>query len=78
MAILREPGAGGVGQWAVISAAASTLGVELTPIDLHDAAGWHRFLALCDAADVLIENLGPEGERRHGLAPAEVRERQAP
>src|SRR5262245_13206771 len=44
-------------------------------IDLHDADGWHRFLALCDAADVLIENLGPEGERRHGLAPAEVRER---
>src|SRR5262245_39115560 len=36
-------------------------------IDLHDADGWHRFLALCDAADVLIENLGPEGERRHGL-----------
>src|SRR5262249_26263504 len=44
-------------------------------IDLHDAEGWHRFLALCDEADVLIENLGPEGERRHGLAPAEVRER---
>jgi crotonobetainyl-CoA:carnitine CoA-transferase CaiB-like acyl-CoA transferase len=44
-------------------------------IDLHDADGWHRFLALCDAADVLIENLGPAGERRHGLAPAEVRER---
>jgi crotonobetainyl-CoA:carnitine CoA-transferase CaiB-like acyl-CoA transferase len=45
------------------------------PIDLHDAAGWRRFCELCEAADILIENLGVEGQRRHGLVPAEVRER---
>jgi len=44
-------------------------------LDLHDACGWHRFCELCERADVLIENLGPEGERRHGLTPAEVQER---
>src|SRR5947209_8805917 len=44
-------------------------------LDLHDADGWHRFCALCEQADILIENLGPEGERRHGLTPAEVEER---
>ena len=44
-------------------------------LDLHAADGWHRFLELCDAADVLVENLGPASARRHGLAPAEVRER---
>src|SRR3989441_2043093 len=44
-------------------------------LDLHDADGWHRFCALCEQADILIENLGPEGERRHGLTPAEVQER---
>jgi len=37
MAILREPGAAGIGQWAVIAAAASNLGVELKPIDLRNA-----------------------------------------
>src|SRR6266478_5285981 len=44
-------------------------------LDLHEAGGWHRFCTLCERADVLIENLGPEGERRHGLTPAEVQER---
>ena len=44
-------------------------------IDLHDADGWHRFCALVERADILLENLGPDGERRHGLTPAEVRER---
>src|SRR5438445_2085414 len=44
-------------------------------LDLHEAGGWRRFCALCERADVLIENLGPEGERRHGLTPAEVQER---
>src|SRR5438445_130764 len=44
-------------------------------LDLHDADGWHRFCELCEQADILIENLGPEGERRHGLTPAEVQER---
>jgi len=37
MAILREPGAAGIGQWAVITAAAANLGVELKPIDLGNA-----------------------------------------
>ena len=37
MAILREPGAAGIGQWAVIAAAALNLGVELKPIDLRNA-----------------------------------------
>jgi hypothetical protein len=31
-------------------------------IDLHDAAGWRRFIGLCDGADVLIENLAPDDE----------------
>jgi crotonobetainyl-CoA:carnitine CoA-transferase CaiB-like acyl-CoA transferase len=44
-------------------------------IDLHDPGGWARFCTLCDRADVLIENLGPDGQRRHGLAPEEVRAR---
>src|SRR5262245_26804323 len=44
-------------------------------IDLHSADGWHRFCELCDRADILVENLGPEGARHHGLTPAEVRER---
>jgi ABC-type uncharacterized transport system substrate-binding protein len=35
--VLREQGAAGIGQWAVISAAAAALRVELTPIDLNDA-----------------------------------------
>src|SRR5947208_637243 len=46
-------------------------------LDLHDAGGWHRFCELCARADVLIENLGPEDERRHGLTPAEVQEQEA-
>jgi len=37
VAVLREAGAAGIGQWAVISAAAAALQVELTPIDLNDA-----------------------------------------
>ena len=37
LGILREPGPAGVGQWAVIAAAASTVGVELKPIELRDA-----------------------------------------
>jgi putative tryptophan/tyrosine transport system substrate-binding protein len=36
--IIRDPfGAVGIGQWAVIGVAASALGVELSPIDLHVA-----------------------------------------
>jgi crotonobetainyl-CoA:carnitine CoA-transferase CaiB-like acyl-CoA transferase len=44
-------------------------------IDLHSDDGWHRFCGLCERADILIENFGPEGQRRHGLTPAEVHER---
>jgi len=44
-------------------------------LDLHDADGWHRFCRLCEHADILLENLGPEGQRRHGLTPAEVEQR---
>src|SRR5262245_18724218 len=44
-------------------------------LDLHDADGWHRFLALWANADVLVEKLGPAGARRHGLAPDEVHAR---
>ena len=42
--VLREPGAAGIGQWAIIQAAASSLGVELSPIGLRDAAGIERAL----------------------------------
>jgi len=35
-AILREPGTAGIGQWAVIQAAASALAIELTSIDTRD------------------------------------------
>ena len=37
--VLREPGAAGIGQWAVIAAVAASLGVELRPIDLVREAG---------------------------------------
>jgi len=38
-------------------------------IDLHDAGGWRRFCDLCAHADILIENLGPDEQHAHGLAP---------
>jgi crotonobetainyl-CoA:carnitine CoA-transferase CaiB-like acyl-CoA transferase len=44
-------------------------------IDLDAPAGRRRFEALCARADVLVDNLGPDAARRHGLAPAEVRAR---
>jgi len=36
-AVLREPGTPGIGQWAVIQAAAQALGIGLRPITLTDA-----------------------------------------
>ena len=40
-------------------------------IDLHSAEGWHRFCALCERADILIENLNRlwrgETELRNGI-----------
>jgi crotonobetainyl-CoA:carnitine CoA-transferase CaiB-like acyl-CoA transferase len=73
---LRGPFAGGIGAadrgLAFLYRNANKRGATL---DLHDADGWHRFCALCERADVLIENLGPEAQHRHGLAPEEVRAR---
>jgi putative ABC transport system substrate-binding protein len=37
--VLRESGGAGIGQWAVIQAAAASLGVEVSPITLRDAGG---------------------------------------
>jgi putative tryptophan/tyrosine transport system substrate-binding protein len=34
VAVLREPGNAGIGQWAIIQAVAQSMGVELKPIDL--------------------------------------------
>jgi putative ABC transport system substrate-binding protein len=36
-AVLREPGAAGVGQWAIIQAMSHSLGVEMKPINLENA-----------------------------------------
>src|SRR2546425_694453 len=73
---LRPPFAGGVPgkdrSLPFLYRNANKRGVTL---DLHDAAGWRRFLGLCANADVLIETLGPDAARRHGLAPTEIRER---
>ncbi len=40
--VLRESGVAAIGQWAVIQAAASPLGVEASPIQLRDAGGIER------------------------------------
>jgi putative ABC transport system substrate-binding protein len=37
--VLRETGSAGIGQWAVIQAAAASMGVELSPIELRHDAG---------------------------------------
>jgi crotonobetainyl-CoA:carnitine CoA-transferase CaiB-like acyl-CoA transferase len=44
-------------------------------IDLHSAEDRVRFDALLDAADVLIENLGPQQQRAHHLVPQAVARR---
>ena len=44
-------------------------------IDLHDREGAQRFAALCDAADVLLENYGSNRRQVLDLAPEAVRER---
>ena len=44
-------------------------------IDLHAADGRIRFDTLLDAADVLIENLGPKQQRSHHLVPQAVARR---
>jgi putative ABC transport system substrate-binding protein len=43
--VLREPGAGGIGQWVMIQAVAQSFGAELRPIDLRDASEIERSVA---------------------------------
>jgi putative tryptophan/tyrosine transport system substrate-binding protein len=46
VAVLRDPsGSGGAGQLGAVQAAASTLGIEVRPIDLRDPAGVERAIA---------------------------------
>lgn len=44
-------------------------------INLNDAAGRRRFDELCARTDILLENFGPDAQRRFGLTPDEVRAR---
>jgi putative ABC transport system substrate-binding protein len=44
-AVLREPGAAGIGQWAIIQSVAQSLGVELKPIMLTNAGDIERAVA---------------------------------
>ncbi len=44
-------------------------------IDLHASAGRRRFDELCERADILVENLGPRGQRQLALSPSDVRAR---
>jgi putative ABC transport system substrate-binding protein len=45
VAVLREPGPAGVGQWAIVQAVAQTLGVEVQPIELRDVASIPKDIA---------------------------------
>ena len=45
VAVLREPGAAGIGQWAIIQSVAQPLGVELKPIGLTDATAIRRSIS---------------------------------
>ena len=42
VAVLREPGADGIGQWAIIQSVAQSIGVELKPISSTNAATMKR------------------------------------
>ena len=42
VAVLREPGAAGIGQWAIIQSVAQSIGVELKPISSTNAATMER------------------------------------
>jgi putative ABC transport system substrate-binding protein len=42
VAMLREPGAAGIGQWAVIQEVARSMNVEVKPIDVQQAGGIER------------------------------------
>src|SRR6266446_4851651 len=45
VAVLREPGAAAIGQWAIIQAVAQSLGVELKPIWLPNASEIERTIS---------------------------------
>src|SRR5262249_49605894 len=45
VAVLREPGPAGIGQWVIIQAVAQSLGVELKPIELGAAEGIERAIS---------------------------------
>ena len=45
VAILREPGAAGIGQWAILQALANSLNVEVKPIGLSDAGEIERAIS---------------------------------
>ena len=45
VAVLREPGPAGIGQWTIIQSIAPSLNVELKPIELRDAAELERAIA---------------------------------
>jgi putative tryptophan/tyrosine transport system substrate-binding protein len=45
VAVLREPGAAGIGQWAIIQSVAQSMGVELKPISSTNAAAMERSVA---------------------------------
>jgi putative ABC transport system substrate-binding protein len=45
VAVLREAGSAGIGQWAVIQAAAPTLAIELSPVDTRDPVAIERGIA---------------------------------
>jgi putative ABC transport system substrate-binding protein len=45
VAVLREPGAAGIGQWAIIQSVAQSMGVELKSINSTNAAAMERSVA---------------------------------
>src|SRR5262249_11634166 len=45
VAILREPGAAGIGQWAILQAVANSLNVEVKPIGLSEASEIERAIS---------------------------------
>jgi ABC-type uncharacterized transport system substrate-binding protein len=45
VAVLREPGPAGLGQWTIIQSVAQSLNIELKPIELRDAGEFERAIA---------------------------------
>ena len=72
----QAPFAGGVaGPDRSLAFVYRNLNKRTLPLDLHAPADAARFRALCDAADVLLENYGPNRRQVLDLAPEAVRER---